>query len=271
MNQKYNLENGSSKYKNQTIFQNINKISNQWAFGKVKHSQSYLFKDEIKNKILNGLSRGVLVNIFASLELVYLDQNEYIYKPDDFISYLYFPESAVISEYQILEDGKTIEIMMTGSEGMTGISSIFNSQQSPNWTQVTVGGKALRINSEVLLEEFKHCPEIQVLLFDYVNSYINQISQKVICNGYHSVEEKLCCWLLMLQDRCLRNKLTLTQEQIARSLGVHRPSITITTQSLREKEIIDYRRGKISILDRQKLESSACICYWTTKDFLKTV
>ncbi len=271
MNQKYNLENGNSNYNNQTIFQNINKISNQWAVGKLKPSQTYLFEGKIKNKILNELSRGVLENISASMELVYLDQNEFIYQADDFIRHLYFPESAVISEYQILEDGKTIEIMMTGSEGMTGISSIFNCQQSQNWTQVSIGGKALRINSEVLLEKFKNCSEIQELLFDYVNLYINQISQKVICSGYHTVEERLCCWLLMLQDRCLRNNLMMTQEQIARSLGVHRPSITITTQSLREKEIIDYSRGKISILDRKKLESSACVCYWTTKNFLKTV
>lgn len=269
MNQKQNLENGNSKYENQAIFQNINKISNQWALGKLKPSQTYLFQNKINNKTLNGLSRGVLENLFPSMELVYLDQNEYIYQPDDFIRYIYFPESAVVSEYQILEDGKTIEIMMTGNEGMTGISSVFNCQQSPNWTQVSIAGQALRIDSKVLMEEFKHCSEIQELLFDYVNLYINQISQKVICNGYHSVEERLCCWLLMIQDRCLRDKLALTQEQIARSLGVHRPSITITTQSLREKEIIDYIRGKISILDRQKLESAACVCYWMTKNFLK--
>ena len=271
MNQKYNLENGSFKYENQAVFQDINKISNQWAFGKLKPSQTYLFKEKIKNKILNRLSGRVLEKIFASMESVYLDQNEYIYQPDDFIRYLYFPESAVISEYQILEDGKTIELAMTGSEGMTGISSVFNCHQSPNWTQVSIAGKALRISSEALLGEFKHCSEIQEVLFGYINLYINQISQKVICNGHHSVEERLCCWLLMLQDRCLRDKLMLTQEQIARSLGVHRPSITITTQSLREKKIIDYIRGRIFIVDRQKLEAAACVCYWMTKNFLKTV
>ena len=267
MNQKYNLKTGV-RYTNRTpVFQNLNKTVNQWGYGKLKTVQTFLYRENINNKILENLPDNVLQKLFGYMDEVYFEQNEYVYQPDDAICSVYFPESSVFSEFQILEDGKTIEVAMTGCEGVVGFSSVFNSLQSPHWAQASISGKAWRIDAEIFRQEFVSCDSLQKGLFNFVNSYIGQISQRVICSSHHMVEARLCSWLLMLQDRCGTDKLHMTQEQIARFLGVHRPSITLITQSLREKGVIDYRRGKIFIQDRKALENLACVCYSTTKIF----
>jgi CRP-like cAMP-binding protein len=265
MNQAYKVQNGHSNYENHKVISNLTNNPGQWGYGKVKSLRTDVPKKQADNEILKSLPGNILNELFPSMEQVYLNTGEYLYKPEDVINYLYFPETAIISDFQILEDGKTLEVAMIGREGVTGIASVFNSHSSPNWLQVSIPGKALRIDSKTFRQEFLNYPALQRLIYGYVNHYIAQISQKVICNSHHSVEERLCCWLLMIADRCGRNHLPLTQEQIAGFLGVHRPSVTLITQSLREKGIIDYLRGRISILDKTKLEFTACDCYSTTR------
>jgi CRP-like cAMP-binding protein len=213
------------------------------------------------NQLLESLSNQELTKLLPFLERAEFDGDEYLYQPEDEIEFVYFPETAVMSEFQILEDGRTVEIAMTGREGVIGLTSIFNGQQAINWTQVSVAGTALKINTQVLREEFYRGGELQAVFLDYINNYISQISQRVICNSYHTVEQRFCSWLLMLQDRQKSSRVPMTQEQIARFLGVHRPSVTQIAQTLRRRKIINYIRGKISIVDRQKLENSACECY----------
>lgn len=261
MNQERKLRNGKEKFNNQAVIGNPNGNLIHKTFGKIRLSQTYLFREQINNELLKNLPASQPENYFASMELVYLDRHENIYKPDDFIHYIYFPESAVVSEFQILEDGKTVEVAMTGCEGLIGINAVFNARPSQNWSQVLIPGKALRINCESFRKKLDDCAAFQRRIYQFVNLYIAQISQRVVCNNYHTVEERLCCWLLMVKDRCDCESLPLTQEQIARFLGVHRPSITLITQSLRDKGAIDYVRGKISILDEQKLKNLSCICY----------
>lgn len=267
MNHKYNLKTGNFPYGNQPVFHHSSNTLNYLGYGKLKAVQTFSLKGTIKNKILENLPDPVMQKLFALMEEVYFDQNEDIYQPDDAIKYVYFPQSSVFSEFQILEDGKTIEVAMTGCEGVVGFSSVLNSFQSPHWAQASISGKALRIDAGIFREEFSCSDSIQKNIFNFVNSYISQISQRVICSTHHLVEERLCCWLLMLHDRCGTDRLQMTQEQIARFLGVHRPSVTLITQSLREKGIIDYRRGKIFIHDRVQLEKLSCVCYSTTRIF----
>lgn len=261
MNQERKLQNGNSRFANHAIRGNLNGNLTRRAFEKIKLSRACLFKETVNNDLLKGLSAADLENFSYLMDTVYLDLHENIYKPDDHVRYIYFPESAVVSEFQILEDGKTVEVAMTGCEGMIGITSVFNSQPTQNWSQVLIPGKALRIDGEAFRKKIACCAAFQKTIYQFVNSYIAQISQKVVCNNHHTVEERLCFWLLMINDRCGHENLPLTQEQIARFLGVHRPSITLITQSLRDQRAIDYVRGKISILDRQKLGNLSCVCY----------
>ena len=213
------------------------------------------------NKVLASLPQHVLDKISRYLKPVFLRRDEYIYQPDDQFDSVYFPESAVFSGYQMLNDGRTIEIALTGSESAIGIQSVFSRCRAMDWTQVCTAGTALKIDSEVFRAVAALESPVKALLNDQINSYIRQISNKVICNTHHSVEERLCTWLLMLEDRCGTASLKLTQEQIARVLGVFRPSVTCIAQNLRERGLIDYVRGRITLRDRKELIKAACSCY----------
>lgn len=223
------------------------------------------------NRILAACFVENFDHIAPFLERVSFKGDEFIHQPEELVRYVYFPESAVISELQILEDGRTVETAMIGSEGMTGLPALFNSQTMKNWTQVSLAGEALRIDLQVLKEEIEFGGALQTLLFDFTGSYLEQVSQRVVCNTHHPVENRLCTWLLMLADRCMSDEFSLTQEKIARFLGVHRPSVSNIAGSLREKNIIDYTRGKISILDRLALERTACPCYNLLREKVRTL
>jgi CRP-like cAMP-binding protein len=225
--------------------------------------ESFNVRKMSSNQVLSSLNAADFARLRPYLEPVSLKLGESIYQPQDCIRYIYFPESAVISDLQMLEDGRTVEIAMTGKEGVVGLSSIFNSHTATNWTEVVVAGNSLRLNAQVLKQEFSCNNSLQTSLFDYVNSYIEKISQKVICNNYHQLKERFCSWLLMLQNRNGGNKFPLTHEHIARFLGVHRPGVSHIALELRERKIIDYSRGQVIILNYEQLENLSCSCFYS--------
>lgn len=214
------------------------------------------------NAILAGLSSELNKLISPALKPVVLRKEQFIYQEDDRMDFIYFPVTAVVSEFKMLEDGRMVEIAVTGNEGAIGLSSMFSdSHKANNCTQVSQAGTAKRLDAITFERLLKSDDKLRSGLNKFVNLYIRQISQKAICNMYHSVKERLCTWLLMLQDRCGRSTLNLTHEQIARTLGVYRPSITCIAQELREMKLINYSRGGISIMSRERVKKSACTCY----------
>lgn len=214
------------------------------------------------NLILSTLSpelRGLLAN---DLRPVSLRKEQFINQEGDHLDYIYFPVTAVVSEFKMLEDGRMVEIAVTGNEGAVGLSSIVSgSQTAMNYTQVSQAGTANRIDSATFARLLRSNDGLRTGLNKFLDHYIRQISQKAICNMYHSVKERLCTWLLMVQDRCGKSTLNLTHEQIARILGVYRPSITCIAQELRDMKLINYSRGGISIVSRERVKKSACTCY----------
>jgi len=215
-----------------------------------------------ENNILRSLPHDLKGILDPSLKRVALAQDQFIYQEEDSFEFVYFPETAVVSEFKMLEDGRMVEIAVTGREGAIGLSSIFSdSTVVPNCTQVTQAGYAMRVDAPTLNKLVHHNERLRARLSKPVDMYIRQISQKAICNMYHSVKERLCTWLLMIHDRCGRKTLSLTHEQIARVLGVYRPSVTCIAQELRRDQMIDYSRGGILIRDRPLVERSACTCY----------
>lgn len=216
---------------------------------------------DTNNLLLRSLPAHLLDVLRPSLRSVFLAKEQYLFQQDDALDYVYFPESAVISEFHMLEDGRVVEVSISGREGAIGISTLFCSTRVPNYVQVSQAGTALRIESCILKKLTKLHPEVGFILAPYLDKYIRQISQKAVCNMYHSVEERFCTWLLMLQDRCEKRTLKLTHEQIARTLGVYRPSVTCIAIDMKKKKMIDYSRGGILIRDRARLEQTACDCY----------
>lgn len=213
------------------------------------------------DSVLGGLSSELYKNIEPFVKRIPLSREQYLFQQDDNVEFVYFPETAVVSEFQMLQDGRTIEVAVTGGEGAVGISSVLSAYPAVNCAQVCVAGTALKIDSRILEKELTFNRQMQRWLNDRINTYIRQISQKAICNAHHGVEERFCSWLLMLQDRSKCGTFYVTHEYIAGVLGVYRPSVTCIAKTLRERGVIDYVRGRISITDRAKLKQNCCACY----------
>lgn len=215
-----------------------------------------------ENRILNSLPEDDQSRLIPYLQSVNFAAGDCINQPVTGEKYVYFPLSAVFSQINFLEDGRTAETLMIGSEGLIGVSGVLNPHKSSAiWVQNVIGGSTLRLNSTIFRQEFARGGFLQSIFFEYLNLYVQQISQKTVCNQHHLIEERFCTWLLMIDDRRGNNKLILTHEQIAQFLGVHRPSVTCVAQSLRDRKIIKYSRGNLTILNRKGLENSACECY----------
>ena len=218
-------------------------------------------KPATTNRLLKSLSTH-LGRLEPYLKRVSVSGGEFISRPDDAVEWVIFPETTALSELQILEDGRTIEVSLTGFEGATGIPAVFWPAKSVNWIQASLPGVAYKIKRDALQNLVSSDGWLNGLFQEALQRYISQISQKVACNAHHSVEERFSTWLLLLNDRCPAQRLKLTQEQIARVLGVYRPSVTCIAQSLRDVGLIDYVRGNIVILDHEGLRERGCGCYF---------
>jgi len=212
------------------------------------------------NLLIQNLGSEHLIRLRQFFRRVTLTKDQYLYQQDDKIDNIIFPESAVVSEFQILEDGRMIEVGVIGSEGAVGVASAFSACRAANCTQVCVAGSALVIPRDLVEREVNSDPRLQLILHNYINGQIKQLSQRVVCNTFHSVEQRFCSWLLTLQGRSRRDKFKITHEHVARVLGVHRPSVTCIAQGLRERKLIDYGRARLEICDKPGIEKLACGC-----------
>lgn len=214
-----------------------------------------------RNRILSMFSVRLLDGLSPFLRHRYLVRDECLFEQESDLDAVYFPESAVLSELHMLEDGRMVEVAMMGSESSVGVATVFGPRKTPNFVQVCQPGTALCVDAKILRKHLLRDPSASVYMEITLQQYIRQLSQRSVCNLHHSVEERFCSWLLMLQDRCHSSELKLTHEQVARSLGVHRPSFTCVALAMRERGMIDYFRGKLRVIDRDLLESAACSCY----------
>ncbi|HYO92415.1 MAG TPA: Crp/Fnr family transcriptional regulator, partial [Pyrinomonadaceae bacterium] len=225
--------------------------------------KSALFDGLPTNRLLARLPGADFARLLAYMQPVTLAAGNYLYGLDNKVDFIYFPETAVISHMHLLEDGNTTEVALIGREGMTGLSAIFDAQPANYWSQVIIGGSAVRMKVEVLQEDFSRAEVMQRLVLNYASERIGQLSQRAACNGRHTLLERLTTWLLMLHDRAGEGQMLLTHEEIARHLGARRATISVAATLLKDRHIISYNRGHLTILDRQGLLSFACECYET--------
>ena len=222
-------------------------------------------KELLANRVLNSLPAEDFARLLPHLEPVTLGPGEALCAVGDVAQFVYFPENVVVSHFHVLSDGGTVEAAMIGREGLVGLSPLLAPQPQDYWTQVTIPGVALRARAAELRQEFARAGELQRLVLGYANDRMAQMSQRVVCCVRHTVERRLCSWLLMLCDRTQEDQLPLTHELVASRLGIRRAGVTSAANALRDKGCIAYRRGAISILSRPALEGSACECYATLR------
>ncbi|SCX57287.1 Crp/Fnr family transcriptional regulator [Nitrosospira sp. Nsp1] len=218
-----------------------------------------------QNRLLAALPAIELERIKSHLELVHMPLGDVLCESGGRLPYVYFPTSTIISLHYILENGASSEIAGVGNEGLLGISLIMGGESTPSWATVQTAGYGYRLKASLLLQEFNRGGPIQRLLLRYTQALITQISQTAVCNRHHTIEQQLCRWLLLTLDRLNSQELVMTQELIASMLGVRREGITEAAGKLQQAEIIRYRRGHITVLDRAGLETHVCECYDVVK------
>jgi len=215
----------------------------------------------VENFLLGALPPVEFKRLAPRLKCVTLRVGQILKEADEPAVDVYFPLDAVISLITVMENGMTVECGIVGREGVAGLSAFLGGGSTPNQQLVQVPGTALKLPGSILAHEFKRGGRLQELLSTYTLATIIQISQSVACNRIHSAEERLCRWLLMMNDRADTVFFPHTQEFLAQMLGAARPVVTTTAGALQKAGLIKYSRGNLTIMNRRGLESASCECY----------
>jgi CRP-like cAMP-binding protein len=214
-----------------------------------------------KNQLLARLPFEERERIYPHLSSVGMPLGKVLYESGGTMDSVFFPTDCIVSLVYAFNDGSSAEIALVGNEGLVGVSILMGGNTTPSRALVQSAGTAFRISSELLKQEFDLRGQLQLLTLRYMQALLTQMAQTAVCNRHHSVDQQLCRWLLLSLDRLTGNELNMTQELIATMLGVRREGVTWAAGRLQEQGVITYRRGRITLLDREKLESLCCECY----------
>lgn len=219
-----------------------------------------------ENQILANLSADVYQRLAPYFVDVTLEQGKIIYIPGEPLPHLYFPLDCLLSLTITMQNGAMAEVGMIGSREVFGINA-FMGRRETTQTECTaqIAGSAIKIDAQVVRQEFDRNEQLRDLLLRSTQAFLAQVSQTAACNALHVLEQRLARWLLETQERINSKSLPLTQEYISTMLGVRRAGVTQAAQKLQERQLIQYRRGHVQILNQAGLEASACECFKTIK------
>jgi CRP-like cAMP-binding protein len=218
-----------------------------------------------QNHLLDALPADDYARLEPHLELVPMKLGDVLYEPGAQLRYVYFPTTSIVSLLYVMEDGASAEIAIVGNEGILGISLFMGGETTPSRAVVQSAGHGYRLRAQLLKNEFGRFGAMLHLLLRYTQALITQMAQTAVCNRHHSIDQQLCRWLLLSLDRLSSSELSMTQELIANMLGVRREGVTEAAGKLQDAGLIRYRRGRITVLDRPRLEARCCECYQVVK------
>src|SRR6202167_6607411 len=218
-----------------------------------------------QNHILDALPQPERERLFPFMELVTLPLGKVLYESGDTLRHIYFPTDSIVSLLYVLKDGGSAEIAVVGNDGAIGVALFMGGETTTNRAIVQSAGSAYKLAGARLKQEFERHGEMLHILLRYTQALITQMAQTAVCNRHHSVDQQLCRWLLLSLDRLPSNRLTMTQELISNMLGVRREGVTESAGKLQSRGVIQYSRGRITIIDRPKPESICCECYRVVK------
>jgi CRP-like cAMP-binding protein len=224
------------------------------------------------NLLLAALPAADYARIAPTLSVVPLKLKEILHKPGERIEYVYFPGAGFCSLLASLEDGGMVEVATVGCEGMIGTTAMLDGSSANAITMVQgESDTCYRMPADAFRREMDRRGPFYELLTRYSQALIGFIIQSTACNAVHSVEQRLARWLLMARDRMGSDDFPLTQEFVSMMLGASRPTVTIVAGTLQKAGLITYRRGRLRIVDRGRLEAASCECYRTATDLLRSV
>lgn len=213
------------------------------------------------NQILSLVADADRERIVGRCEKLSLKIEHVLYEPGQPMTHVYFPLSGMVSMVLGSEEGATIEVGVVGNEGLLGTALALGAERSHLKALIQVQGEFLQMGLPEFRLELRGNALFSRLVQRFAQALTVQISQSVMCNRLHPMEERICRWLLMAHDRAGTDEVLLTQRFIAEMLGIRRPSVTVAAGLLQKAGFIAYSRGHVTILDRAGLENAACECY----------
>lgn len=216
---------------------------------------------EPRNRILAALPAEDWERLRGQMERTRLETRRVVFEPNRTIADVWFPEDAVVSILGVLEDGSAIETATVGNEGMVGVPVFLGAMQMAGQAFAQVPGMAWRMPAGVLREEVRRGTALSRLLGRYTQALFTLVAQSSACNRRHTVEQRCARWLLMTHDRVDGDTFELTQLFLSQMLGVRRATVSEAATALQGQGLIEYTRGRITVLDRPGLEAAACPCY----------
>jgi CRP-like cAMP-binding protein len=221
----------------------------------------------VMNAILLSIPQEEFNAIRQDLEYVELPSRTSLYEPLQKLEFGYFLNSGMASLVFKTNGGESVEVGVVGNEGFTPVQMTAGLRSIPHQAVMQVGGDGFRLNVEVFSEALKSSPGLQEMLNRYAAVHGLQVAQTAGCNRLHDLEQRLARWLLLTQDRVGSGLLRITHDFLATMLGTDRPSVSLAAGSLQKKKIIEYTHGSVKVVNRKKLESSACECYGVIQQF----
>ncbi|WP_422243257.1 Crp/Fnr family transcriptional regulator [Zwartia sp.] len=217
------------------------------------------------NHILEEMPAAVLSRWHDELEEVSLKRGDVLYQAGSKMHYGYFPVTAIVSILSDLENGSSAEVAVIGNEGVIGASIFMGDSLTSHSAVVLSAGQGYRLKASLMREEFNQSNAVMQVLLCYMQTLIAQMCQTAACNRHHTLNQQLCRLLLLINDRMEGNDVLMTQELLARTLGVRREGVTEAALLLQKSGLIRYSRGRIEILDRAGIEDRSCECYVSDK------
>jgi CRP-like cAMP-binding protein len=221
----------------------------------------------VSNKILLSLSDSEYDLLRPHLEYVNLPNHLVLHEAGGRLEFAYFLNRGLISLVVVMEDGKTAEAGIVGNEGFTGSLAAVGLSRGPLRAVMQISGDGFRVKVGALQNTLESAPHLQSMVSRYSAIRGMQVAQTAACNRLHDIKQRLARWLLMTQDRVDSGSLPITHDFLATMLGTDRPSVSVAAGILQKKKVIEYTRGAVKIVNRRKLEDSACECYAVIRQY----
>jgi CRP-like cAMP-binding protein len=221
----------------------------------------------VANAILLSLPEQEFAAIRPHLEFVPLPQRLSLQEANRKLEDAYFLNRGMVSLVFTTQLGESVEVGVVGNEGFTPIPVAAGLRRSPHRAVMQIGGDGFKVNVNALETVLNSGPALQAKLNRYAAVHGLQVAQTAGCNRLHDIEQRLSRWLLLAQDRVGSGLLRITHDFLAMMLGTDRPSVSLAAGGLQKRRIIEYSRGSVRILNRKKLEGSACECYGIIQQF----
>jgi CRP-like cAMP-binding protein len=221
----------------------------------------------ISNAILLSIPEKEFEAVRPHLQFVALPQRLSLQEANQKLDDVYFLNRGMVSLVFTTQKGESVEVGVVGNEGFTPIPVAAGLRRSPHRAVMQIGGDGFKLGVTELQTVLDSSPALSSMLNRYAAVHGLQVAQTAGCNRLHDIEQRLSRWLLLAQDRVDSGLLRITHDFLAMMLGTDRPSVSLAAGGLQKKRIIEYTRGSIRILNRKKLESSACECYSIIQQF----